>query len=261
VSRTETPSPQSNSISPQVFKGIALFTPGGDLVYCIDPQKQVRWHIHLCGTLQHLLGLAEPPHFLVPCYTATVDRSIDPRTKAIQQVGEASSLVLRYQPLLNSLFGTEGLVWHPTPGLQDTCDPIILATYRAQYPQLWQSHDLVIRYDQSAEYNPFYSSLSKTVVTEPPADTQGYVLRLFVSGHSLATERTLQRLHHLLEQLLNQPYTLKVVDVSQHPEEAELHHVAATPTLVRVHPLPVRRIVGNLDHLDHLLGVLQLPND
>ncbi|MFM7558989.1 MAG: circadian clock protein KaiB, partial [Cylindrospermopsis raciborskii] len=56
---------------PQVFKGIALFTPGGDLIYCIDPSKQKRWHLHLCGVLQQILNLSEPPHFLVPCYTAT----------------------------------------------------------------------------------------------------------------------------------------------------------------------------------------------
>ena len=61
--------------SPLAFKGIALFTPGGDVVYCIDPKKQNRWHVQLCGLLQYLLNLPELPHFLVPSYAATLDRT------------------------------------------------------------------------------------------------------------------------------------------------------------------------------------------
>ncbi|MFM6041706.1 MAG: circadian clock protein KaiB, partial [Dolichospermum sp.] len=40
---------------PQLFKGIALFTPGGDLIYCIDPSKQGRWHLNLCAALREIL--------------------------------------------------------------------------------------------------------------------------------------------------------------------------------------------------------------
>jgi circadian clock protein KaiB len=251
--------------SPRVFKGIAVFTPGGDLVYCVDTQKQARWHVHLCGVLQHWLELAEPPHFLIPCYTATVDRVLDPQTQEIYQVAEASPFVMRYQWLLNAVFGTRELNWSPFSLRPEICDPVILATYRAQFPQLWESHDWVVRYEPRppAYISPSLPHLqtSETSFQAPLVSSshQGYVLRLFVSGHSVTTERTLQRLYNLLEQLLNQPYTLKVIDVSQQPEQAELDQVTATPTLVRVWPLPVRRIVGNLDHVDQLLGVLSFP--
>ncbi|HEY9642884.1 MAG TPA: hypothetical protein V6C57_20515, partial [Coleofasciculaceae cyanobacterium] len=90
-----------------LFKGIALFTPGGDLVYCIDPKKQNRWHMQLCAVFQELLGLTELPHFLLPCYTATIDRWIDPHTQEIQTFAEASPLVLRHQALLNVLFNVD----------------------------------------------------------------------------------------------------------------------------------------------------------
>jgi circadian clock protein KaiB len=59
----------------------------------------------------------------------------------------------------------------------------------------------------------------------------------------------------VLEQSLSHPYTLKVIDVSQHPEQAELDQVSATPTLVKVYPRPVRRIVGDLDNVDQLLRI------
>lgn len=253
---------QTAESSLQGFKGIALFTPGGDLVYCIDPQKQTHWHIHLCEMLQHWLGLSELPHFLVTCYAATVDRTVDPKTGQIQQVAEASPLVVRYQPLLNAVFGTEGLIWHPTPLRREVCDPMILTAYRAEFPQLWECHDLILRYDQSAFRTghrlPVQPALNPAA---SDMEAQGYVLRLFVAGHSSTTERILQKLYSLLEQVLDQPYSLKVIDVAQHPEQAELDQITATPTLVRAWPQPIRRIVGNLENVEQLLGLLNLIDE
>ena len=244
--------------TPGVFKGIALFTPGGGLIYGIDAKKQERWHLHLCTALRDLLSLPEPPHFLVPCYTATVDRWFDARTQQWLTVAEASPLVLRYQTLLNVVFGLEDLSWQPTTLKEGVCDAVVLATYRKQFPQLWEPHDLVVQYQPTEPYAQVHQGASIAPVAEPslPPESQGYVLRLFVSGHSIATERTLQTLHRLLEESLSQPYTLKIIDVSQHPEQAELDQVSATPTLVRVWPRPVRRIVGDLDNVDQLLRIL-----
>jgi circadian clock protein KaiB len=243
--------------SPEVFKGIALFTPGGDLIYCIDPQKQVRWHIHLCNRLQNLLGLSEPPHFLVPCYGATVDRFIDPLTRNLQQIAEVSPLVVRYQPLLNAVFGIPDLTWKLKPLQPEICDPIVLNTYRDRFPQLWEFHDLVVQYERTASFTATVPLLKMEPVPKKASpNPQGYVLRLFVSGSSMATERTLHKIHALLERSLDQPYTLKIIDVTQHPEQAEIDHVTATPTLVRAWPQPTRRIVGSLDHADQLLGML-----
>ncbi|WP_432809263.1 circadian clock KaiB family protein [Pantanalinema sp. GBBB05] len=249
--------------SPRVFKGIALFTPGGDLVYCIDPYKQSRWHIHLCGVFQQLLDLPEPPHFLVPCYAATIDRWLDPHTQQLQTTAEAALPVLRYQSLLNVVFKTDGVIWQATPPWKEFCDPIVLSTYRQQFPQLWENHDLLVQY-KTAEPDIHSAPALRTRIGEPSlgtSETQGHVLRLFVSGYSMATERTLHKLHQLLEESLGQPYTLKVIDVSQHPDQAELDQVFATPTLMRVWPQPVRRIVGNLENTDQLLGLLQVADE
>jgi len=238
------------------FKGIALFTPGGGLIYCIDRKKQERWHLHLCAALRDMLNLSEPPHFLVPCYSATIDRWLSPQTQQLQTIAEASPLVLRYQALLNVVFSTEDLVWQPLALQDGVCDALVLSTYREQFPKLWEPHDLVVQYEKAEPYDPVEERLVSTVV-EPSSvlDTQGYVLRLFVSGNSTATERTLQTLHRILEETLSHPYTLKVIDVSQHPEQAELDQVSATPTLVKVYPRPVRRIVGDLDNVDQLLRI------
>ena len=252
-------SPSFEPVHPSIFKGIALFTPGGDLIYCIDPQKQSRWHLQLCAVLQEILRLAEPPHFLVPCYTATVDRWLDPRTQQIQTFAEASPLVLRHQALLNVLFGMTDLTWQTAPSPEGICDPLVLTTYQQQFPQLWQNHDLVVRFEK---VKPIAHSWQEngSMLSWSPEDlvqqTHGYVFRLFVSGISAATERILKDLHQLLEKTLQQPYTLKVVDIHRHPEQAEADQISATPTLVRTWPPPIHKIVGDLSNLGQVLQVL-----
>lgn len=89
-----------------------------------------------------------------------------------------------------------------------------------------------------------------------PSEPDGYVLRLYVSGRKAATERTLQRLYQLLEEAISCPYTLKIVDIFKHPDLAEADQVSATPTLVKVWPLPVRRIVGELEDVGAILRIL-----
>lgn len=244
---------------PQLYKGIALFTPGGDLFYCIDPTKQSRWHLHLCAAIQEWLGLSEPPHFLVPCYTATIDRWLDPDTGQVNTSTVAYAPVLRHQALLNAIFEMGNFTWPTGPWPEDLCHPMVLASYRQQFPQLWENHDLILRLDSrtlnsALDSQEMQLGVRSTLPEQPP--TQGYVLRLFVSGHSAVTERTLKTLHQLLEQSLGYPYTLKVIDVYKHPEQAEISQVSATPTLVKVWPLPVRRIVGNLDDEETILRVL-----
>lgn len=250
---------QSAPHSPTPFKGIALFTPGGDLVYCIDYYKQSHWHLHLTAVLQDVLGLPEPPHFLSPYYTATIDRWVDTRSGTLHLTAEASPLVLRHRAILNAIFECGDVDWQPIPSLEEMCNPMVMSAYRQQFPQLWEDHDLLIRYEHSepvasSEHSKDVNlSWSPSHIEDQP---QGYVLRLYVSGGSSSTERILQNLHQLLERSLQHPYTLKVVDIHKHPEQAEADQIAATPTLIRVWPAPARRIVGDVDNLAKIMQTL-----
>jgi circadian clock protein KaiB len=237
-----------SSDSPQVFKGIALFTPGGDLVYCLDSQKRSRWHLDLCATLQEQLALPDPPYFLLPAYTATVDRWIDPASGHLVTVAEAYPRVLRFRALLNLVFAIEAQ-WQPVYTAPEASSPTLLETYRAQFPQLWEYHDLIIRADRSQQIAP---SLERVA----PLET--YAFRLFVSGSAAAsTENLLQVLYANFEAVLKQPYTLKVIDVTQHPEQAEADQISVTPTLLRTQPMPARRISGDLTSRQRLVAFLQ----
>ncbi|WP_088892509.1 circadian clock KaiB family protein [Leptolyngbya ohadii] len=265
----QTPVRSLQSLRPDqtLFKGIALFTPGGDLIYCIDTDKQSYWHLQLCAVLQELLGLPEPPHFLVPAYTATIDRWWDAQSQSVRTVAEASPFLLRHQSLLNALFGISNVVWEVAPCPEELCDPSVLQSYRKQFPQLWQDHDLLVRFEKAKPLSPnptvsvplSWSSSQSEASQLPEHSTeqaQGYVFRLFVSGTTRGTERILKELHQLLEQMLQRSYTLKIVDIHRHPELAEADQISATPTLVRVWPRPVRRIVGDLANASQLLQAL-----
>ncbi|MDJ0518171.1 MAG: circadian clock KaiB family protein [Trichodesmium sp. MO_231.B1] len=245
---------------PQLFKGIALFTPGGDLIYCIDPSKKNKWHLHLCVELQEILGLSEPPHFLIPGYTATIDKWLDPHTQQVQVFAEAYAPVLKYQALLNAIFRTGEMIWQSAPWSEEFCNPMVIATYYDRFPQLWENHDLVICLDRQELNLDYISEEISTSTIDSQPEVEGYVLRLFVSGKSVATQRTLQSLHQILEKSLSLPYTLKVIDVFQHPEQAEVDLITATPTLIRVWPLPIRRIVGEFDNVETILKLLETTN-
>ncbi|MDY6936662.1 MAG: circadian clock KaiB family protein [Cyanobacteriota bacterium] len=243
-----------NEPLPQLFKGIALFTPGGDLFYCIDPHKQNRWHIQLCASIQERLGLPDPPHFLLPCYTATIDRWFDPQTQDVKVFAEAYPPAWRYRVLLNAVFDTDDRIWRMSPETSKSCDPLLVSTYRTSWPQLWENHDLVVRVESPLSAR---RQLQETdTLGEAAVEVRGYVLHLFISGRSVAVEQTLLSLHQLLDRHLGQPYTLKVIDILKHPEQAEAERVSATPTLIRVWPHPIRRIVGELDSESKILSLL-----
>lgn len=235
------------------FKGVALFTPGGDFLYALSADRQQCWHWQLCACLQEILNLPEMPQFLLPSYTATIDRWRHPHSQTIETFAEVYPAVCRYQPLLNATFAVGELSWRVVPWQEEYCNPMILAGYRSQFPQLWESHELVVRL--GTEDLLLTAAASSDWVLPSPA--AGYVLRLFVSGSNSATQQTLETTYQLLERGFQHPYTLKVIDIAKHPEEAEFHQVVATPTLVRVYPEPTRRVVGQLALAD-MPRVLQI---
>lgn len=88
-----------------------------------------------------------------------------------------------------------------------------------------------------------------------------YSFRLYVTGASPGSSRAISYIKAFCEQFLKGRYRLEVVDVYQQPALADEERILATPTLVRVSPLPLRRIVGNLSDPDRLHARLGLPQE
>ncbi len=90
----------------------------------------------------------------------------------------------------------------------------------------------------------------------PPKKT--YVLKLYVAGNTANSVRALKTLNDLLEQEFQGVYALKVIDVLKNPQLAEEDKILATPTLAKILPLPVRKIIGDLSDREKVLIGLDL---
>ncbi|NJL85052.1 MAG: circadian clock protein KaiB [Leptolyngbyaceae cyanobacterium SM1_1_3] len=227
------------------------------MTYCIDTQKQAHWHLHLCAALQELLNLAEPPHFLLPCYTATLDVWTDIYTQQSRQCAEAYPPVLKYRPLLNALFSLDEADWQPVFRPEEFCNPLVIESYRPKFPTLWNNHNLIFRVETAPSHLArLPANLSQ--MKAPPPRPPGFVFRLYIAGQDNQTAAILGNLYQLLDQTMHDPYTLRVVDVNKHPEQAETDQISATPTLIRVWPLPIKRIVGSLNAFSNLDNLVQI---
>ena len=89
-------------------------------------------------------------------------------------------------------------------------------------------------------------------------DVPVYELRLFVAGSTVRSRQAIENLRRICNEHLDGRVDLEVVDIYQQPELAARYQVIAAPTLVKLHPLPVRRIIGDLSAVDRVLRGLDL---
>ncbi len=90
---------------------------------------------------------------------------------------------------------------------------------------------------------------------------QHYVLRLYVTGMTERSSRAIRNLTRICEEQLTGTYDLKVIDLYDEPSAAVRAGIAATPTVVKSLPLPVRRMIGDLSDQEAVLRGLDLrPN-
>lgn len=82
--------------------------------------------------------------------------------------------------------------------------------------------------------------------------------RLFVAGATLNSARATSNLAEFCRSHLPGRHSIDVVDVYQQPAVALEENVFFTPTLVRLSPGPVKRIVGTLSQARPLCEALGL---
>ena len=92
---------------------------------------------------------------------------------------------------------------------------------------------------------------------EPPAPPS-YVLRLFVAGTTTRSQRAISCLRRLCDEHLAGRYELEVIDVYTNPEATRDFQIVATPTLVKVSPAPLRRMIGDLTNPAKVLAGLNI---
>jgi circadian clock protein KaiB len=87
---------------------------------------------------------------------------------------------------------------------------------------------------------------------------QKVVLRLFVTGQTSRSLRAIENLSKFCSRFLNGRFDLEVIDIYQDPSMAKEAQILAAPTLIKSHPLPVRRLVGDFSDQDRVVSGLDL---
>jgi len=87
---------------------------------------------------------------------------------------------------------------------------------------------------------------------------ESWNLRLYVTGRSPMCLRAIENLRRACEEHLAGHYRIEVVDLLENARLAAEDQILAVPTVVRMLPAPVRKLVGDLSDTDQMLVGLQL---
>lgn len=85
-----------------------------------------------------------------------------------------------------------------------------------------------------------------------------YKFRLYVAADALNSAQAQANLMALCRSYVPERYEVELVDVFKEPQRALTDGIFLTPTLVRLAPLPVRRIVGTLSQTALVVRAMNL---
>lgn len=87
-----------------------------------------------------------------------------------------------------------------------------------------------------------------------------HVFQLYVNGHSLNSIEAVDTLLKICKENLNGNYHLEIIDIQKDPDKAEEAGIIAIPTLIRMSPAPVNRIIGALNVRSRVLAGLGISS-
>jgi len=85
-----------------------------------------------------------------------------------------------------------------------------------------------------------------------------YVLRLYVAGMTPRSADAIRRVTTFCEQHLAGRYDLEIIDIYQKPALLRGEQIVAVPTLIKKLPVPLRRLIGDMQDEERLLFGLDL---
>ena len=88
-----------------------------------------------------------------------------------------------------------------------------------------------------------------------------YKFRLYVADETMNSAQAAANIRALCKEHLSGRHEIEIVDVFKEPQRAILEGIRMTPTLLRLAPLPMRRIVGTLVDTQRVLETLGLATN
>ena len=101
----------------------------------------------------------------------------------------------------------------------------------------------------------------KVTRTVRKAASSLYILKLYVAGQSPKSVNAIANMKKLCEANLQGRYVLDVIDLYQQPQLAQGEQIIAVPTLIRILPSPLRRVIGDLSNAERVLVGLDLRSE
>jgi circadian clock protein KaiB len=83
-----------------------------------------------------------------------------------------------------------------------------------------------------------------------------FSFRLYVAGDAQNSTRAAANLNAMCRARLAGRHSIEIIDVFGHPDRALADGIIMTPTLIRVEPGPIRRVIGTLHAADELAAAL-----
>jgi circadian clock protein KaiB len=81
-------------------------------------------------------------------------------------------------------------------------------------------------------------------------------MRLYVADNAPNSARAIANLEAICAQYLTGNFKLEIIDVLEYPQRALADGIVVTPSLTKVSPSPVAKIVGNLSDTSSVLHAL-----
>jgi circadian clock protein KaiB len=79
------------------------------------------------------------------------------------------------------------------------------------------------------------------------------VLRLFVAGNAPNSLLAIANIQAICNLHFAAQHEIEIVDLLKHPRRALTDGIVVTPTLLKLSPLPVQRVIGNLEDTAQVL--------
>jgi circadian clock protein KaiB len=87
-----------------------------------------------------------------------------------------------------------------------------------------------------------------------------FKFRLYVAGDTPNSLQAMSNLGALCQKILPNRHEIEIVDVFREPKRALADGIFMTPTLLRLMPSPMRKVVGTLSQAGSVLQALGLEN-
>jgi circadian clock protein KaiB len=99
---------------------------------------------------------------------------------------------------------------------------------------------------------------ARSPASEEPRHKAAFLLRLYIAGQTAKSVTAIANLQRICKTHLGGQYSIELIDLIKSPQLAAADQIFALPTLVRLLPEPIKKIIGDLSNEDRVLAGLDV---